>query len=141
VDTITDKVICLAGASAVSYYVLATPAQIVYDPNTKKYIPEDKKVTLNFYRKVGTGSPELLVDTDFKYSTNEQDSAIIPSSGTATVELDSTTAVKFYNSANVLLDTITIPLISNAASPYAIDIYNDTVTVLTQTADLGDSYD
>ena len=111
VDTITDKVICLAGASAASYYILTNPAQVTYNPNTNKYVPEDKKVAISFYRKVGTGNPELLTDNTFSYSVDAGAPIILSDQDEYNIEVATTTTIKLYNSTGAVIAVATIPVV------------------------------
>ena len=127
-DTIvSDNIVCLAGASAATYYITATPTQVTYDPNTNSYSPENKKVTYSFYRKVGTGAPELLTDPTFKCSING-DAITFPTSGTGEVEVIDLTTIILYTPEGLIAATTTIPVTSggvNAVSPVKLEIDND----------------
>lgn len=120
-DTVaSENIVCLSGASAASYYIISTPNQVVYEPEGQVYTPENGAISVAFYRKVGTGNPELLTDsTAFKYSINTGDfnkASPIEADGTTALTVVNTSTINLYNAEGHLLATTTIPVTNNGVS-------------------------
>lgn len=99
------------GEDLVDYYILTDINQVIYNPNTNTYTPEE--VTVTFWEQVGSGEPKPLTNELFKYKVDDDTPKSVPASGSTDLKIAKTTSISLYNNENVLLDTETISLITD----------------------------